>query len=251
MATLGTLGDIRNKVAAYFARKVEDFQPEIDGNAGKIDVIYEALDAARLSAEQQHAFEQNKKVLSATVNGATGLDLSSPLTEYGTANSFIVRSVKTVYRQYGSKWVEIPFEYRQNLQFPPQEYCSPSELQFTTSNAISRFEKVFIVGSKLFHYPLSDENIPILLDAYTWMVSYASGFDTPTDQKNWTDWMTQFGSNYLFWAALEEVNFIENKYVFRQEGNIVIPQNKVQTELQKLKVWDSQWINSQSSLLDE
>lgn len=244
------LGNLKRKIANYFDKTPTDFQRPDEGG----DMILDALDSARLNAETIFPFEANRKVLTITVDGTGGADWTN-LPEYQLINTtWRVRSLRSMYRLYGTPpacWCEVMFEFKSNLRFPTpiplgsHDFSPPpwNGFDFNPSLPPGIWERMFIVGQRVYHYPINTDQIPMLVDAVVWMDDYVD------KDASYSDWMIDKGYNYLFWYALDELNFYQKEWVPREEGNISIMKGKIESELAKLISLDANVQNGMASII--
>lgn len=218
------IGTLRERLVFYIDK--EQLGPDLSSSA--MDVILQSINNARLQAEQLHAFEMNKCVIEFPAV-ITNVDWTMSKLR-GTDTDVSIRNIKKLWRLSDSSGLtEIPIEYR-NLAQLKNELAYEETLKAT------------FVGSQLQLFgPGSEEPIHLVADAYRWMADYVESTDT--------DWMVQKGHNYLFWAALYELNYYAKEFVPRQEGNLAISDDYVQTQLGKLIALDNHIKNAYYNIL--
>jgi hypothetical protein len=215
------LEPIKDKLVFYLEK--EGVSP--DFLFGGRDMVLDALNEARLKAEQAYAFELNKRILVIpAVTGACDWMLANDLVSNAP---YTVRNIKRLYAVNPSgEVVYIPLDYYSLLQ---QEAEQAGAGALTTTKAA-------IMGGRLYLVPANTTAVTLRMDAYVWMSPYV---DYSAD-----DWMTTHGSNYLFWSALQILNHRAKEFVPRQEGNLVVNEETVQRQLAGLISWDNQIRNS-------
>lgn len=218
------IGTLRERIVFYVDK--EQLGPDLSSSA--MDVVLQAINNARLQAEQLHAFEMNKCVIEfPAVTSNTNWTIAALK---GTETSVSVRNIKKLWRlSDAAGLVEIPINYR-NLA------TLKSDLNFEDT-----LQATFIGNTLQLLGPGSEEPVNLVADAYRWMADYTE----PTD----TDWMVQRGHNYLFWAALFELNYYAKEFVPRQEGNLTISDDYVQAQLGKLIALDNHIKNAYYNIL--
>jgi len=212
------LEKIKNKLVFFLDKQgvPQDFL-----SAG-MDVVLDAINEARLKAEQSYAFEFNKRLLFIpSVIGPRAWTKALEVFEPTQVRQ--VRSIKKLYLANEKNQIqeELPLEYR-SLQ-------------------IGHIGSAAIVGEFLI-LPENLSQANVVFDGYVWMDEYIS-----YDQE---DWMLQHGSNYLFWASLQILNFKVKEFVPRQEGNLTLTDEFIRKELASLIVWDTQLKHGSADILN-
>jgi hypothetical protein len=207
------LEPIKDKLVFYLDK--EGVSP--DFLFGGRDMVIDALNEARLKAEQAYAFELNKRIL--VIPAVTGVCDWVLADDLVTSVPTLVRNIKKVYAvaENGSLL---------HIQ-------APDDVQYADEMTQ---QKAAIIGNRLHLFPANTVPVTLRLDAYAWMKPYGAYTDV--------DWMTTHGSNYLFWAALQVLNHRTKEFVPRQEGNLVVNEETVQRQLAGLISWDNQIRNS-------
>jgi hypothetical protein len=218
------IGTLRERLVFYIDK--EQLGPDLSSSA--VDVILQAINNARLQAEQLHAFEMNKCVIEFPAVTTTTDWTTSVLR--GTNTNVSVRNIKKLWRTSETAGLlEIPFVYRNLAQLK-------SELNFEdTLKATFVGNTLHLIG------PGSEEPVNLVADAYRWMDDYTLSTDT--------DWMVKRGHNYLFWASMYELNYYAKEFVPRQEGNLSISDDYVQGQLGKLIALDNHIKNAYFNIL--
>lgn len=218
------LEPIKDKLVYYLDK--EGVSP--DFLFGGRDMVLDALNEARLKAEQAYAFEMNKRIL--VIPAVTGACDWMLATDLVTSVSYTVRNIKKLYAVADDG----------SVVYIPMGYYSLMENPLIGEPVVE--QKAAIIGTRLHLFPANTTPITLRMDAYIWMPAY----DGYTD----SDWMTQHGHNYLFWSALQTLNHRAKEFVPRQEGNLVITDDLVQKQLAGLIGWDSQIRNAHFNALD-
>lgn len=58
------------------------------------------------------------------------------------------------------------------------------------------------------------------------------------NNEDYTDWLTTYGADYLFWSSLVYINYFTNTYVPKADGYNSPPERLAANALQKLVLWD-------------
>jgi len=232
-----TLSDIRKAVAAYLHKgSVNNLI------AGGVDLCLVALNQVRTAAELGNDFEFTRKLMSVSVDGVTGGDLSTAV-EYGTTNNFAIKSVLDV-GTFDTNGNFRPAEWtttgdslnRERLDNPFFIARYPTDAQ-VSSGLIGQKRFVFS-GNRVYFFPKTP-NLTILLgiEAYTFTGDWADYTDPAAGTLAYV-WTRQ-GAQYLQWAATIHLNHLWRDFVFRQEGNLPPPQALADAGLAALQTWDS------------
>lgn len=203
-----TIGNIQKRLLYYFdkAGLSPDFQQGVQ------DESLSALNEARLSAEQQYAFELNKRAMkfSSVLGSVDWMIADGVYEEVG----YQVRSIKTLFlKREDGGLTEIPIQYKGLI------------------GTANQTRQAYLLGTKLVIDPAFETAVNLQFDGYVWMPNYTD----PSD----TDWMVMQGHNYLFWAALYTLNHRFKEFVPRQEGNLTVGADFVQAQFAKLVAYDS------------
>lgn len=218
-----TVGTLKTIIAAYFGKPQSEFV--IEGT----DLLLTALNSARKKAELVHDFEYTRTEVDLVVDAASG-GLISAAKVAGTTTSIAIKSIN----QGGVVGV--------NGQVTPVKFVSKKETE--TIGVVNRYpsdaeisssvcrRRLVQVGQQIFSYPLgtTGQLSKLRLNAYTWMAEYIIGTET--------DFMTEHGHDYLKWSAIVEVNYLHQKFVPRQEGNLAPPTTLADQALAALISWD-------------
>ena len=228
------LQPIKDKLVYYLDK--EGVSP--DFLFGGRDMVLDALNEARLKAEQAYAFELNKRIL--VIPAVTGVCDWVLADDFVTSVPTLVRNIKKLYAVTDSGGLRhIPLDYYSLLSAP--DPTSTINMLVTANDPYTE-QKAAIIGNRLHLFPANSTPFTLRMDAYAWMKPYGAYTDV--------DWMTMHGHNYLFWSALQLLNHRTKEFVPRQEGNLVISDDMVQKQLAGLIGLDSQIRNAHFNALD-
>lgn len=134
-------------------------------------------------------------------------------------------------------------EFSDNL-FPYLRY--PSDAQI---NARGSSSSVIQRGASLFIYPHFVDNVPnysfnIRLEAFGWLSDYTAATLTETSPP---DFLVDKGGSWMQWAILEELNFLFQTYVPRQEGNVGTTTSRKEQEWKRLLDWNAYLVDSNTT----
>ena len=219
------LGDITTKLATLFGKDSTDFIV-----AGQ-DLLVQSLESARKEAERRRKFQLNRKLMSVTID-LRGGGYWTELAEVGYPTSvFKVRNVKKAYYQNtdGSQGREIPF----SLMKPDIRDCRPC---------------LYLIGNRLMYSPQPTNQVSLTfqIDAFVWMKPYTD----PDVDGSYTDWMIENGFDYLYHAAAFDLNWRYKEFVPRQEGNLMLSTDLIESKFRSLLASDSETVSGLDSVLE-
>lgn len=236
---------IKAAVAAYLNQTIAALT--ING----VDMFLVAANNARKGIEMLHNFEFSRITATLTINGNSGGAFADAVIT-GDANSGIKEI--TALRRLRPNGSYIPLDFtradipiereRTELEFsdnlwPTFRYPSDADLRArgTASTIIQR-------GSKLFVYPgfidAVDNQLDLTIEGFGWLAQYGSiGVVTEPE-----DFIVNYGSDYLTWSAVCDLNYIFKTFVTRQEGNLSSPEKARDKSMQDLILWDSYQVDS-------
>lgn len=243
-----TLGKLKKVVAAFFERT------EADLTVLGEDLFLNAANNARRDAELLHNFEYARITATLSIDSVNGASLLDAVIQ-GSADE-AVKEIKAIVR-YGAngRVYPLPFtsadipieETRQALDLdvdmrPGVRY--PSDAQWE-----ARQDEATIIqrGQNLYIYPpgmLTDSALNVTIEGYGWLPDYEAADLVASTPK---DFMVQYGSTYLQWAVINELNFLFRQWVPRQEGNLAPPEKAQDSAWAKLLLWDDHMVNANIS----
>lgn len=226
-----TLTEIKAQAAALLDVTAADFT--ING----ADVWLVAANQVRRRLELLHDFEFSRKLVSVSVNGVTGGDLTTAVL-YGTATAVSVKSVIDVglFDDDGNlrpaEWTTVAESLerqRQDNRFTVPRY--PSDNWFDNAPmGVGRFD---FSGDKIYRFPLdSENNFTLGLEVYAFNGDWATLAAT-----NVSPWTT-IADEYLTWATVLYLNTRFKEFVPREQGNLSPPTNFEQNAVEALRQWD-------------
>ncbi len=222
-----TLGNLKTKIARYLQK------PEAEFVSGDQDMLLEALESARIQAEQRYSWNRQRASLDVVVPPA-GYDFTDDniktidnawmvkdgqtyAIQVRTQKSFATRAQRIMRSRGGAGFSRYPDDAVLN----PFLSCKSSQRQLVFHGNTIKVEPALTV------------NTTIRLDCQTWMETYYEQDDT------YEDWMLQYGHSYLFWQAVIEVNHFTKSFIPRQEGNLPPPERLAAQALEDLRNHDS------------
>jgi hypothetical protein len=232
-----TLTDLRTATATYLHKVVTNLT--VNG----LDLFLAAVNQARMVAELGCDFEFTRKLMSITVDGVTGGNLSTAV-EYGTLNQFPIKTVLDV-GQFDTYSNLIPVEWTvteaslntQRANNPGVIVRYPTDAQVLSSPlGWRRFQ---FSGNRIYPFPFaSGTTFTLGIEAYV----FTNDFITANYSGGTSDlqdiWLLQ-GSQYLQWQTIVQINQLFKDFVFRQEGNLPPPQDLATAGLSAIQTWDA------------
>lgn len=104
-------------------------------------------------------------------------------------------------------------------------------------------------GTTLYAYPgatATTSPYSVGLVGYGWLSDYVAADLLATEP---SDFFVQYGSAFLQWSCICELNYLFQKFVPRQEGVLAPPEKARDTAWQELLLWDSYMIDSHMNSL--
>ena len=211
-----------------------------------------ALNNARRGAEMIHNFEYARVTATISIDGTSGAALSSAtISTSGSWNG--IKEVHVVQRTNGDGSLE-PLDFcrlevateRVRTEIEMSNVYWPDARYPTDARLLSRGASGSVVqsGSSLFIYPRATVSVTPLsatLEATAWLGDYSSSNYSDSTP---TDFLIQYGFEYLQWATIVELNFIFKTFVPRQEGNLASPDKYMENAWNRLIEWDTYMIDS-------
>lgn len=182
-----------------------------------LDFLKLGINNAMLTAQRARDFSYSETDAFLSV-ASTGAALTSATTTAGGATPVSVKRVQTVsLAQASSTWAPIEFitqdEYNDRLrrQIGRQTYDATdtlAEIGITDTNAVA-----YQQGQTLYLAP-STLSLPVStkLDVVKWLTALSADGDT--------NFITDFGGDYLVWQGMLETNKYWRRFAQKQEGNI-------------------------------
>lgn len=102
-------------------------------------------------------------------------------------------------------------------------------------------------GGTLYVYPVpadSTTDFDVTLECYGRLADYTATNLSDTEP---TDFFIEFGSSYLQWAIICELNFLFQTFVIRQEGAVSPPEKARDEAWRNLILWDTYMVDSHST----
>jgi hypothetical protein len=242
---VNTIAQLKAEIASYLQREVSDFY--VNG----IDLLLTTINAAHTEAQKKRDFERAKVPVDIQVNfGRTTLMSTAIL--HGTG---IVVDGDTV----PAEEIKVKRLIRAYYEVPNSTSVVPIRLVTAGSEAYDRWlatratyrwspppqqdTEFYIVnsGNYLYSYGASpvaqgNDTFKVVFDAYRFMPDYEESDASGA----WvTDFLLDFGYEYLFWFSLCRLNYLNKEFVQREEGNLAPPKDEREEAWNSLVRWDA------------
>lgn len=234
-----TLGALKAKIASYLQQPIADFGEDEE------NLVTLAIENARLEAEKSYSWRRQRVAGSLVVQpGGSDLGDTTVLVEDEPV-AIRIKAIDSAWSLNSSGEVVGPLTVitqrayvlrTQKIRRAGRYNRYPSDADPTPLPASGR-NRLIIHGNRAVLAPVPSEATTVTLDCQTWMETY------PTQDDDYEDWMLIYGSDYLFWRAIIEVNYLTKNFVPRQEGNIDAPQQLADRALMLLKEADAHFTN--------
>jgi hypothetical protein len=240
---------LKVKIATYLQKVPTDFvvtNPSPPPTS--VDLLLDAINQSHQHAMQYHDFEYAKVSVDALVDLTNGVPIS-PLPLHTTSTlvtvkkvlrAFIadgfggVRPIKFVSRDWqvadsAQRWNGVPYPWAPAQRDMPQ-YPTFYEVYLTQQ------------ADLLMLYPSAQVVVPqnpmlVVLD----VIRYFPDYDNTSNN---SDFLLQFGDDFLMWDACCNLNPLVKEYVPRQEGNVSAPTEQRDAAWQDLIAWDANVITT-------
>lgn len=243
-----TLAELKAVCAAYHEKEPR----ELDKN--DVDLFVIAANNIRKNAEKLHTFEWNSCTAMLSVDGAMGGQLADAV--ISPADVFKgIKEVKSVSILRNNVYIPVDFtrvdieveRERSQLELNDPFWFEdryPSDAQF---NLRTSDQVVVQRGQGLYLFPrveiaTAPNPITLALECYGFLNDYTIAMlDAPAAP----DWFCEHADNYLQWAIIDDLNYLFQTFVPRQEGNVIpSPKDKRDEAWRDLLVWDAYMVDS-------
>lgn len=197
-----TIGTIRSLIAGYMKRTdVADF------TINSVDTSYIALNNARKYAERMHNFVHSQANTTLAI-ASTGTTITSTIkTIQHVALPVAGGEYMPIEFLTDQEWTDRVKRLMGRAAYTPASTLT--QLGFTQTNPVA-----YQQGSKLYLAPASQFTFPVTvqLDVVNWLSDYTGDSDT--------DFITTYGSDFLMWQGVLELNKYWKQFTARTEGNV-------------------------------
>ena len=203
----------------------------------------------------QYDFEFSKVDVDALVSLTDGVPLS-PLPIHGTTDQLVTvkkvlnvfvtdqqqnqRPLKFISRQsqindLRERWQGIP------TPFAPVQRDLPAYPTFYETYLVQSGQTLFLYPSATVVWPQNP--VPVYLQVVRYLPDYKDTDDN-------SDWILQFGSEFMKWDSICRLNVLNKEFVQRQEGNVPTPTDEKDRAWQDLIAWDANLITTGDTWVD-
>jgi hypothetical protein len=240
---------LKVKIATYLQKVPSDFvitNPSPPPTS--VDLLLDAINKSHQWAQQQRDFENCKVSVDALVDLNNGVPIS-PLPLHGTSTQVTIKKVLRAYIadgyggvrpmkfvsrdwQYadaGQRWDGVPYPWAPHQRDMPS-YPTFYEVYLTQqANILMLYPNAQVV--------VPQNPLPVFLDVIRYFPDYQ---DTDSN----TDFLLQFGDDYLMWDSCVRLNPLVKEFVPRQEGNVPAPTDERDQAWQDLITWDANYVTT-------
>jgi len=93
---------------------------------------------------------------------------------------------------------------------------------------------------------VSAEPIDLIVEGYRWLPEYTAAMVSDTNAAA-QDFFLQYGTTYMQWAIVCELNYMLKNFVPRTEGNLSPPEQAREDAWRRLLLWDSYMVDSHTN----
>lgn len=242
---MDTIPNLKSKIAGYLNKEVSDLD-----NVNGVDLLLDAINKAHQYALMQYDFEYAKATVDVSVSLTSGAPVS-PLYLHGTTDYVTVKKILRAYLSDNNGGIRpVKFSNRNTqasdveerwngIPFDGRDY-SPVYGFYTTPWLVQQ-------GQQLMLYPQNNDifggndTVDMTLDVVRLFPDYQGSEDN-------TDFLLQFGDDFLFWDACCRLNKTVKEWVPREEGNLPPPTDERDKAWSDLLAWNSGLINTGDNL---
>ncbi len=234
-----TIPNLKAKIAGYLQRAESDYM------VNNIDLLLDAINKAHQFALLQHDFVFAECTVDVPVNLTAGARLS-PAVLKGTNNYVTVKKVLRAWLGY----VPIDFTTQADRAADHGRYWdgvdfSRGRLYNDLPNARPYVSQS---GPNIYLFPantsiVGSSPITLELDVIRYFPDYS-------DEEGSTDFIMQFGDDFLFWHSVCRLNFFNKEFVQREEGNVGAPKEERKEAWENLLAWDAGMVTTADTTLN-
>lgn len=218
--------EVENAIAGYLRQLYTDF------TQNNVNLLRLACNNARKHAERMHDWEFTKVEAQVTTSatgaadistgvvlasdGTTPVTLKQPETFYLYQDGIAV-PLRHASKSMGARWAKERASKRTvdvGARYLDDNDISHVGNSYTSDNIYAPYE-IFMQGSNIQLHPVPSAAKTILIDGFKWMDDYTDDNDT--------DYFVERGSDYLMYAGIVEVNYLNHVFADNQEGNFGPP----------------------------
>ena len=231
------------ETTASFLGKTADYFK--DGQSP--DVLLQAINHAKLFVQRSHDFELLKKGVSVAVFPAPQGGLLDNATEIGTGESVKVSKIldASIVNDV-NEIVPINMISKQGLTNDIRIMLNKGFRAFNqratdlVDSTITQDPYLYRFGNRVFFSPAFTVEKEVYLSVTEWMKPYGLEED---DDHVFTDWLLQYGSDFLLYRAMAELNVF-----LKEDQRLAISQKKMEEAWVNLTAWDATLIRGDENL---
>ena len=203
-------------------------------------MILVAANNAMRSGQKRHDFNFLAGSVQVSVDPDTGADWTS-LTSVATN----LRRIEGAFLVQTAGMAPIRWTTRQNLanEVIRSNDRSVSREWYPTDATEYVTETIALVeGNKVYLHPKPEAATTVELTGYTWLTDLAVVGDT--------NFMLEYGFDWVMWQTLVELNYYTKQFVARQEGNLPPPTQMAERAWLDLVQWDDTLFEKQMHFVE-
>lgn len=240
--------ELKVKIATYLQRDATEYV--VDG----VDLLLATVNDSHREAQKQYDFEYSKCDVDALVDLQVGCPIS-PLALHGTSELVTVKKVLDAFvtdvsgndrpikyisrsaqiQDLRERWYGIP------TPFAPVQRDMPAYPTFYETYLVQSGQTLFMYPSATVVFPQNP--VPVYIQVIRLWPDYK-------DEDENTDFLLQYGSDWLMWDAICRLNPLNKEFVQRQEGNVPVPTQERDKAWQNLLSWDAQLVTTGDSFVN-
>lgn len=237
-----TIPNLKKKIAAYLQRQPSDYL--VNG----FDLLLDAINRAHQYALMQHDFELAKCAVDVPVDLSSGA-VFSPAFLHGTTEYVTVKKILNVGFATSNGGVRpIGFVNRKtqvsNAEKNWKNHPFSGLSRYPDANALNIDTIPYLtqIGNRVYMVPsdplvVGQSPVNCVLDVVRFFPDYIDDDDV-------TDFILQFGDDFLFWDACCRLNYLNEQWVLRVEGKVGPPKEERQKAWDDLLAWDAGVVNT-------
>jgi hypothetical protein len=232
--------ELRSAVLQYLQVPTSD---EAMFTRNSTDLILVATNNALRTAQKRHDFNYLLHTAQVTVDPSLGVDWTSITNPEGTGTTlrrlecvFLVQATGVLPIRWMTRAHLANEVLRSNDRSVAREWYPTDAVEYVTD------QYALVEGNKIYIHPKPDTATTVELTGYKWLADMASASDT--------NFIIEFGFDWLMWQTLVELNYFTKQFVARQEGNLPPPTQMAERAWLDLVDWDNALFEKQVHFLD-
>lgn len=230
-----SIPNLKAKIAGYLQRVESDYV------VNDIDLLLDAINKAHQYAMLQHDFLFAEASVDVPVNLTSGARLS-PALLHGTSDLITIKKVLRAWLGDGnsgyrpidftsqeSKYSDANLRWR-GVEFSRGRTFGDGDLSIYTPYVSQSGPYVYLFPSDA--NIVGSSPVSVMFDVIRWFPDYDDDDDS-------SDFLLQFGDDFLFWDSICRLNKLNKEFVTREEGNLSEPQKERESAWDDLLAWDA------------